>query len=270
MKRKLTFLTAAFATAGLAACSAPSTTVMTDSGKKVTLSPAETIQAYHWDLVNVVEPDGASKNVGKTLDHPLTLTFLDDVVALQNLCNNLNASYNLQENSIAFSQVVGTMKMCNDPELMQYEQEVARLLPTASTWSLATTDQTAQDAPAPVLSLHFDNGQIWSFAGKQTNEAKYGGQAEMVFLEVSPTPEMCPQSGNMCLKVRPVHYDQNGVATGTGDWILFQPNAIEGYEHVNGVGTIVRTKRYAIPNAPAGSATDAYVLDMVVQSNTGL
>nr|WP_149026091.1 hypothetical protein [Paenalcaligenes hominis] len=76
---------------------------------------------------------------------------------------------------------------------MQYEQEVARLLPTASTWSLATTDQTAQDAPAPVLSLHFDNGQIWSFAGKQTNEAKYGGQAEMVFLEVSPTPRCAPK-----------------------------------------------------------------------------
>lgn len=270
MKRKFAFLTAAFATVGLAACSAPSTTVMTDSGKKVTLSPAETIQAYHWDLVNVVQPDGSSQNVGKTLDHPLTLTFLNDVVALQNLCNNLNASYNLEENSIAFSQVVGTMKMCNDPELMQYEQEVARVLPTASTWSLATTDQSAQDAPAPMLSLHFDDGQIWSFAGKQTNETKYGTQAETVFLEVAPTPEMCPQSGNMCLKVRPVFYDQSGIATGKGDWLLFQPDAIEGYNHTDGVGTVVRTKRYTLQNVPAGSANHAYVLDMVVQSNTGL
>ena len=270
MKRKFAFLTAAFATVGLAACSAPSTTVMTDSGKKVTLSPAETIQAYHWDLVNVVQPDDTSQTTGKAAKYPLTLTFLDDVVALQNLCNNLNASYNLQENSIAFSQVVGTMKMCNDPELMQYEQEVAKLFPTATTWSLATTDQTTADAPAPVLNLHFDNGETWRFAGKQTNETKYGTQAETVFLEVAPTPEVCPQSGNMCLKVRPVFYDQSGIATGKGDWLLFQPNSIEGYNHVDGVGTIVRTKRYALKNVPAGSASHAYVLDMVVQSNTGL
>ena len=269
MKRKFAFLTAALATVGLAACSAPSTTVMTDSGKKVTLSPAETIQAYHWNLVNVVEPDGTSKNTPMTKQHPLGLSFLGDMVALQNLCNNMNASYQLSENSIQFSQVVGTMMMCNDPDLMQYERDVVTQLPTATSWSLASTNQTQANAPAPVLSLHFKNGETWRFAGEQTNETKYGSAAETVFLEVAPQPEMCPQSGNTCLKVRPVSYGENGVATGWGDWVFFQPNAIEGYNHLVGVGTVLRTKRYAVPNAPAGSGSHAYVLDMVVQSNRG-
>lgn len=266
MKRKLAFLTAALATVGLAACSAPSTTVMTDSGKKVTLTPAETIQAYHWNLVNVVQPDGASKNTTQTKEYPIGLSFLNEMVAIQNLCNNMNASYQISENSIRFSQVMGTMMMCNDPDLMLYEREVSAQLPTATGWSLATTDQTQANAPAPVLSLFFENGETWRFAGEQTNETKYGSAAETVFLEIAPQPEVCPQSGNNCLKVRPVTYDQNGVATGWGDWVLFQPNAIAGYDHLVGVGTVLRTKRYAVPNASAGSATHAYELDMVVQS----
>ncbi len=268
MKRKLAFLTAAIATLGLAACSAPSTTVMTDSGKKVSLSPAQTLQAYHWNLVNVVQPDGTSNHTGLSAERPLNLRFLDDVVALQNLCNNMNASYKLSDNSITFSQVVGTLMMCNDPELMDYERQVATQLPTATGWSLASTDQTQTNAPAPVFSLHFENGDTWRFAGQQTNETKYGSEAEITFLEIAPQPENCPNSGNTCLKVRPIFYDSNGISTGAGDWVFFQPNAIEGYEHLIGVGTILRTKRYQITQPSTDSTGYAYVLDMVVQSNT--
>lgn len=266
MKRKLAILAAAFATAGLAACSAPSTTVMTESGKRVTLEPAETLQAYHWSLVNVVQPDGTSNQTGVSLDRPLNLTFLEDVVALQNLCNNLNASYQLSDNRIQFSQVVGTMMMCNDPELMQYERDVATQLPTATSWSLASTDQTQANAPAPVLSLHFENGDTWRFAGEQTNETKYGSTAETVFLEVAPQPEACPSSAGTCLKVRPVYYDGQGLQTGAGDWVFFQPDAIQGYNHLVGVGTVLRTKRYDMNRGADGEVGHAYVLDMVVQS----
>lgn len=265
MKRQFAILAAIFATAGLAACSAPSTTVMTDSGKRISLSPAETLQAYHWNLVNVVQPDGVSDTTGLSLDRPLGLSFLNDVVALQNLCNNMNASYQLDNNQIHFSQVVGTMMMCNDPALMQYERDVATQLPTATSWSLASTDQTQANAPAPVLSLHFENGATWRFAGEQTNETKYGSKAEIVFLEVAPQAEACP-SGGTCLKVRPVYYNDQGLQTGHGDWAFMQPDAIQGYEHLIGVGTILRTKRYDINRGADGQSGQAYVLDMIVQS----
>ena len=272
MKRKLTYLAILAATASIAACSAPSTKVMTDSGKKVTLSAEQTLQAYHWNLFTTVKADGNSVPAWTSSDpsfnQPLMLSFTENRVAVQNLCNNLMGSYSINDRNIDFSQFAGTMMMCGDQELMRYEQEVAQLLPTATDWSLATTDQTQANAPAPVLTIFFENGDKWRLNGVQTNETKYGTQAETVFLEVAPQTEVCPESGNNCLKVRTVHYDANAIKTGVGEWMLFQPNSIEGFTHQDGVSYIIRTNRYELQNAPAGSATHAYVLDMVVQSGS--
>lgn len=270
MKRKLAYLTAILATATLAACSAPSTTTMTDEGKKVKMSAEQTLQAYNWSLINTVTPDGSSVPAWTSNDpqfnQPLVLNFIDDRVAIENLCNPLNASYAITERNIDFSQVVSAMRMCSDQKLMQYEQQVANLLPTATDWSLASTDQTQANAAAPVLTLYFENGEKWRFGGKQTNETKYGSPAETVFLEIAPQTEVCPQSGNNCLKVRSVNYDSNGMKTGVGEWVLFQPNAIEGFNHEPGVRSVIRTHRYHIKNAPAGSANYAYEFDMMVES----
>lgn len=272
MKRKLAYLTAVLATAGLAACSAPSTKVMTNTGEIVTLSPEQTLKAYHWNLVNTIKADGSAEPawVSSTTNQPLMLTFAENRVAIQNLCNTMNAGYALTERDIDFSQVAGTMKMCSDPQLMQYEQQVAKQLPTATDWNLASADQSQTNAPAPILTLHFENGDKWRLEGKPTAETKYGSQAETVFLEIAPQTEVCPQSGNNCLKVRSITYDGNGVQTSAGDWVLFQPNAINGYTHQNGVHQIIRTKRYEIKNAPAGSATEAYEFDMVVATGKAL
>lgn len=266
MKRKLTYLAAALTLTGLAACSAPSTKVMTDSGEKITLSPEQTLQAFHWNLINTVKADGTSEPAWSAKDSsPIRLTFLDNLVAVQGLCNNLNAGYQLNNSAINFSQGAATMRMCNDQELMQYEREVAQLLPTATRWSLAAADQSQRDAPAPVLTIHFENGDAWRLSGKQTNETKYGSAAETVFLEVAPQTEVCPQSGNNCLKVRQVIYDANAIQTGVGEWVLFQPNSIEGFNHQPGIATIIRTKRYTVKNPSATAADQAYVLDMVVR-----
>lgn len=272
MKRKLAYLSAILATAGLAACSSPSTTTMNDDGTKVTLSPEQTLEAYHWNLVGTIKADGNTEPAwtSSKSNKPLTLTFAENRVAIQNLCNNMMAGYQLTERDIDFSQVAGTMRMCNDPELMQYEQTVAKLLPTATDWSLAATNQTQPDAPAPVLTLHFENGDKWRLQGEQTNETKYGSKAETVFLEIAPQTEICPQSGNNCLKVREVNFDSSGIQSAVGEWVLFQPNAIEGFTHQDGVHSVIRTLRYDIKNAPAGSATQAYELDMVVQTGKAL
>lgn len=271
MKRKLAYLTAVLATAGLAACSAPTTTTMTDSGQKVKMSAEQTLHAYHWNLISTITPEGNTVPAWTSNDpqfsQPLALNFIDDRVSIQNLCNPLSASYAITERDIDFSQVASTMRMCSDQKLMQYEQQVASLLPTATDWSLASTDQTQENAAAPILTLHFENGEKWRLGGEQTNETKYGSPAETVFLEIAPQTEVCPQSGNNCLKVRSVNYDATGMKTGVGEWVLFQPNAIEGYQHESGVSNIIRTHRYQIKNPPAGSANYAYEFDMTVESS---
>ena len=43
---------------------------------------------------------------------------------------------------------------------------------------------------------------------------------------------------------------------------------IEGYSHEPGIRNVLRLKRYAVPNPPADGSAVAYVLDMVVQTET--
>lgn len=270
MAHKLAYLTTILATAGLTACAAPSTTIMTQAGEKVSLNAEQTLQAFNWNLVNTVHADGhvspAFSNQANAISRPFSLSFLEQGVSIQGLCNTMNAAYELQGQQIQFSQAMSTMKACPDEHLMAFEQQVGKQLPTATRWQLDTADQTLVNAPAPVLRIYFSNGEQWRLEGEATAETKYGIAPETVFLEVAAQTEICPTSQNDCLKVRSVQYDANGVKTGVGDWVLFQPNAIEGYTKEPNTSQIIRTKRYPIKNAPAGSATEAYILDMVVQS----
>lgn len=272
MAHKLTYLTAILATAGLTACAAPSTTVMNQAGEKVTLNAEQTLRAFNWNLVNTVHADGhvspAFSNQTDAISRPLSLSFIEQGVSVQGLCNAMNAAYELEGQHIQFSQAISTMKACADQNLMAFEQQVGQQLPTATRWQLDSADQTLANAPAPVLRIYFANGDHWRLEGQATAETKYGVAPETVFLEIAAQTEICPTSQNDCLKVRSVQYDTSGVKTGVGDWVLFQPNAIEGYTKEPNTSQIIRTKRYPIKNAPAGSATEAYILDMIVQSTT--
>lgn len=273
MKRKLAYLSAIVATAGLTAC-ATSTHSTSPMDAATPLTTEQTLQAYHWNLVNSVNADGQSSaawvSSNPDFSQPLQLSFTENRVAIQNLCNPLMAGYAITERDIDFSQVASGMRMCADQELMQYEQQVGQLLPTAADWSLAMMEMGEGKTPTPVLTLQFENGESWHLQGEPTSETIYGAPAETVFLEVAPQTEVCPNSTENCLKVRPVHYDENGVKTSVGEWTLFQPNAIKGFTHQPGVMSVLRVDRFPIKNAPADMAKYAYELDMVVETGAAL
>jgi hypothetical protein len=119
------------------------------------------------------------------------------------------------------------------------------------------------------LRLSTESGDTLDFFGAPTAETRYGGAGETVFLEIDAQTQPCSHPlilNKHCLKVRERNYDSNGLATGTpGEWHpLYQD--IEGYTHTAGVRNVLRVKRYAIKNAPADAPSQAYVLDMVVES----
>jgi hypothetical protein len=68
-----------------------------------------------------------------------------------------------------------------------------------------------------------------------------------------------------CLRVREIHYGDNGVKTSTGEWENFY-SEIEGYKHEPGIRNVLRIQRYKRQNVPADASAYAYVLDMVVES----
>ena len=115
-----------------------------------------------------------------------------------------------------------------------------------------------------LYKVEWDGPGIDSVDGDSIDLVKTG---ETVFMEIASNTVTCSSPTlpvKQCLQVRDVYYDNSGVITGTSTWRAFYPN-IEGYQHQEGVGHILRLKRYNVPNAPANTQNQAYILDMIVQ-----
>ncbi|GAB1577278.1 DUF4377 domain-containing protein [Bordetella petrii] len=236
----------------------------THAGKPATA--AATLSAYHWDLTQAQDAAGATQTrwvPPKTLrGAPLRLTFADQRVSVAGLCNRLGGGYQTEGDRLKISQMVGTMMACGDAAVMQYEHDVARRLPQATTWRIA------DGADNPTLTVGFDDGAQWTLTGTPTDETRYGSAGQTMFLEVAPQRVACshPLIPNMqCLQVREIQYDANGVKTRQGEWQAFY-SEIDGYTHEPGVRNVLRIKRYERTNVPADASRYAYVLDMVVES----
>ncbi len=228
------------ATSGDTAISTPSTTLKT---------PAQILSAYTWEL-------------DRGLEHPIVLHF--DAQGRLNAttgCNGLGTTWSVKNNIITTSEVVGTEMAC-DAALMEQERFVSQLLQKRDIpFSLGFSDSNQ-----PKLSITAVDGEKYIFTGKMTPETKYQGQAETIFLEISPQTKTCtgvaPQT---CLQVKEIKFDDKGLKTQVDkDWTLFY-DQIEGFQHSPDERQIIRVKRYEIKNPAADQSKYAYVFDMAVE-----
>jgi hypothetical protein len=68
--------------------------------------------------------------------------------------------------------------------------------------------------------------------------------------------------------VRDVAFDAQGMRAGPpGEWrLLYEP--IDGFEHVEGIRSVLRVKRFARAPTTADAPPAFYVADLVVESGT--
>lgn len=258
MKRTLLWISTAIALQGVVACAVNTspTSATTPSESKNQETNQSSLSTYHW----LLQPDFDPKR------DPIQLTFQNQRLTIKGLCNNVGAAYTVDGSSMSINQAVSTMRMCDDPALMDYEQKVSRRLEDVTSWQIATKAASQ----TPELKLSFRDGTQWLLQGKVTDEAKYGSVGETVFLEVQPQLAPCPHplmANKQCLKVRTISYDAAGIKQSAGPWQLLY-NDIEGYTHEAGTRSIVRVKRYLRTDAPADGSAHVYVLDMVVESES--
>lgn len=266
---KLALMCSAILTiAGLSACAHdPGLGMDTDTPSRT----VTTLTDYHWTMDRAVDAAGNYDQqwiYGNTEETPVTLTFDAQRLAITGLCNNMGASYTVDGTNISISQVVGTMKMCPDSSLMRYEQDFGQRLTQAAAWGI--TRMHTEPVEQPSLTLRFEDGAQWVLTGKPTAETQYGSKGEIIFLEVAPQTVACSHPlipDHQCLHVRTVNYNANGLKQGHGSWEYFY-DTIENYEHTPGVRNVLRLKRYTRQNVPADASRYAYVLDMVVESDT--
>ena len=66
--------------------------------------------------------------------------------------------------------------------------------------------------------------------------------------------------------MREITFDDNGLRSGEpGEWQNFY-DQIEGFSHQPGTRNVLRVNRYTVANPPADGSSQAFVLDMVVES----
>jgi len=220
---------------------------------------------HHWVLDNAVDAKGQRIDaLFVRADKPVTVDFADGRIAVSNTCNRMMGSYTLDGAKLTVGDMASTMMACVDKPLMALDGAVGERLRGAQTAAL-------QSGATPMLTLTGAGGDVLTFRGEPTAQTRFGGPGETVFFEVAAQPKPCSHPlipNKQCLQVREIHFDDKGLRTGTpGDWQpLFQD--IEGFEHVAGTRNVVRVKRYKVENPPADASSVAYVLDMVVESDT--
>lgn len=224
---------------------------------------AATLEAYHWRLVDATSGGGA--RIDALLDgggEALQLDFADGGVRVSNVCNRMGANVTLDDDRLGVDQVISTMMACADAQLTAREREIGQRL--AGTHRIALTA-----GEPPRLTLTLDSGDVLAFEGVPTPATRYGGDGETLFLEIAPERIACNHPlipDHRCLRTREVRYDDEGVRTpGDAEWTpLYQD--IEGFTHEDGVRNVVRVQRYDVPDPPADAPSQAFVLDMVVES----
>ncbi|WP_312708880.1 META and DUF4377 domain-containing protein [Stenotrophomonas sp.] len=272
MKRTVTLL---LPLALLAACSQTPTTAPAGTGgddlapaaakagdqKAVAHLDAQRLQSQHWRLQQATGADGARIDaLFARSDAPVTLDFADGRVSISNTCNRMGGSYTLADGTLTISPMASTQMACTDAAVMALDEAVSSRLQGEL--------KTAQGADGS-LTLTTGKGDVLVFAAEPTAETRYGGPGETVFLEVAAKTAKCSHPlipDYQCLQVREVTFDDKGLKQGTpGAFENFYGN-IEGYTHEDGVRNVVRVKRFAVKNPPADAPSQAYVLDMVVES----
>lgn len=242
---------------------APKASETTTPATSAAQADAALLPKYHWRLSTATDAKGQRiEALFARADQPVQLDFKDGRLGVGNTCNRMGGGYTLAGSTFTATRLTSTLMACADPKLMALDQEVGKRLEGASTLSTSGGDM-------PQLTLVTAGGDTLVFAGEPTAETRYGGPGERLFLEVAAQTQPCSHPlipDKQCLQVRELKYDENGAKTGTPGEFQHFYSSIEGYTHEPGVRNVLRVNRYAIKNPPADAPSNAYVLDMVVES----
>jgi heat shock protein HslJ len=244
------------------ASSRPPTTAVAPAQPPAAALDAQALAAAHWRLTGAVDAAGRRiEALFPAADQRLQLEFSGDRLSVSGGCNRMTGRYALTGERFEVGALAQTKKFCGGGALMAADDAIGARLAVPGT--LVRGD-------GGTLVLTTAGGDRLTFSGEPTAAARHGGEGERVFLEVAPQRVPCPHAmipDHRCLHVRELRYDANGLRQGEGEWrFLYQE--IEGYTHAPGVRNVLRVDRFDVADPPADGSSVAWVLDMVVESET--
>ncbi|WP_350560679.1 META domain-containing protein [Psychrobacter sp. CAL346-MNA-CIBAN-0220] len=225
----------------------------------------DNLSQYRWTLATATDGSTQPLTLLMEIKDQVTLTF-SQYQGLNNIsysvgCNTMGAVYQLQDHTITIENSMSTKMICDD--LNAAENLLNKLLQGDSQLSLA-------DGEPPMLTQVTSDAVTLVWRGKMTAQAKYNSKGETLFWAVNSEVTPCTDnSTKMCLQVKPVTYDEQGLKTSEGKWTQFA-GEIDGYQHDGKHDEVLRLQRYKLDtnntSVEASIEKYAYVLDTVIES----
>ena len=220
------------------------------------------LEDHRWMLVDAT--DVANRPIDALFpdaERSFAFNFAGPRLHAQGGCNGFRGAFAIDaDDRLDVTGTISTMMACPAP-LMEADAALSALLAEPLETVLVRGVQ-------PTLVLLTTAGDALVLTGELTPEARFGAPTT-VFLEVAAETVECEESvrgDGLCLQVREISFDEQGLRVGTpSEWQAFNAD-IKGYQHQPGIRNVLRVKRFepaAGPDMPHGSI---YVLDLVVES----
>ena len=218
---------------------------------------------YRWTLLDIDDKSGGPV-ITTLVDIKEQVTLLFNQNQGQNTlnysvgCNTISAVYQLQGQTLTTEESMSTKMLCED--LNKAENRLNTLMQGSSQLSLTEGEN-------PVLTQVTSNAITLTWEGKLTSQAKYNSKGETEFWAVNAKKVACADdSSEMCLQVKPITYDDQGIKVSEGEWSAFT-GEIDGYQHDGMHDEVLRLQRYELDSNESTEGEEyAYVLDAVIES----
>ena len=224
----------------------------------------ENLARYRWTLLDIDDKSGGAV-ITTLVDIKNQVTLLFKQNQGHNTlnygvgCNTMSASYELQDHTLTTEDSMSAKMLCEN--LNKAENLLDTLMQ-------GTSEISVTEGENPVLTQVTSNAVTLTWKGRLTSQAKYDGKGETVFWAVNANKVACADnSSEMCLQVKSVTYNDQGIKVSEGKWSAFN-GEIDGYQHDGKHDEVLRLQRYQLDSDEnAEGEAYAYVLDAVIESS---
>ena len=241
------------------------------------------LSRYRWTLISATDKGAQPLNRLLDIKDQVRLSFSqyqgENTLSYSVGCNTMSAGYELQGHTLTIEDGMSTKMSCGELDkaendlshLMQGESQLTLVVDNNSSINEDSKNDNSKDVNLkinkPILTQVTSDATTLVWEGKLTSQAKYNSKGETVFWAVNAKKIVCAENSlEMCLQVKPITYDDQGIKVSEGKWSAFT-GEIDGYQHDGRHDEVLRLQRYQLDyNESAEDEEYAYVLDAVIES----
>lgn len=240
------------------------------------------LSRYRWTLISATDKGAQPLNRLLDIKDQVRLSFSqyqgENTLSYSVGCNTMSAGYELQGHTLTIEDGMSTKMSCG--ELDKAENDLSQMMQGKSQLTLVVDNSSKNEdskndnskdvnlkSDKPILTQVTSDATTLVWEGKLTSQAKYNSKGETVFWAVNAKKIVCAENSlEMCLQVKPITYDDQGIKVSEGKWSAFT-GEIDGYQHDGMHDEVLRLQRYQLDyNESAEDEEYAYVLDAVIES----